>query len=874
MDNQSQNAVVGTTTSHQGYNGTYGSGVFPSNPLLRVGYFRISVNTDMEYDPEFSGNDQNQGYFTICSANINISGYSGENGIKWWGWNGSNYYVDEESPLYSTGYQPMHPSSSVFPVEAGRMFQKYYNQNGQALPAFLQPPTTTRFYKLYTEEMTKLYGDQNSSAAMAYAVNPSSQYTNDLMDQYNYDSTVLFGDNAVNYSGLAGNFFNPSAGDPTDNWETFDYNSTTWWANNKLNNPEASWVLPGEDAYSRWWPNVKHVIAIDELDPIPCASTPDYPYDVRGAQGNVVHVWVVLKEGAIMPNTSVGVNNWVDLDGKAHFYNTHDDSMADYTGLGSMPIFNSRLPINGKVEFTHSGEEDLTIEMKKNWTSEDKPFTHDEIHRGLTSSVVQTTENDEYSIIEKNINRLSFSGKCSSNTPINIARIKITTEDGKYFSKKPYITSVINNRDHIKLKLISVKKVEDSNGKLILPSEYVFDLVYKNNSISTIINETKVSLTYETSTIQTRELLINNISFGNSIISNSGESRKIKITGTPGAEFALVVNESFEEKITQAGEVVSFFDKANDTSILSTTKRFNNTSSDDPANPQPDVSEALIDAGYGKDIKYLKGTIGQSGVYSFIQKFPSNIIHINKVTPAVSSSATVVLENSITDAGIRVGDKVYTKGLTLSDLVTVDSLPDPLVDRFTLSKTSSIADESTILFKRKRCYNIDLIPSVSSEFSSNMPTTEPLYRLYQYPDIKVTLRHSATAVTGGHTYAITHHNGVTTGPLAHSNPFDIDVMQGSYKSKLQKVTLTLDLTDGSHAFTGIATPSYSSIDQSKSSWENSTLNGGTVIKVNGFAFGNLSANTIDVTYYYKIVKFGTKDVVLNLDLVNLISIST
>lgn len=866
LDNQDSNAVVGTTTEHQGYSGGFGTGNFPSNALLRVGYFRISVNTDMEYDPAYSEDESwNEGYFTICAANINISGYSGVEGNKWWGFNGSNYYVDTECPLYATGYQPMSPESPLFNIEAGLMFQKRYNMLGGVLPNYLEPPTTERMYRLYTEENTKLYGDQNALAAMAYAANPSSQWTNSYISTFNYNNPAFYGGNAVSDTGLAGTFFNPLAGDPTDAWQTFNYEANAWWANNKASNPEASWVQEGQDAHSLWHPNVLHVVAVDTLNPIATVPTADYPYSVRGAQGNIVHVWVVLKESSFLPNLTIGIFNKVDIDGKAHFYNTHDDRMADYTGLGSMPIFNIGLPINGKVEFTHSGEEDLTVEMKGNWTSEEKPFTHKEIHRGLTSSIEELSYGG-YSVTEKNINRFSFSGKCSSNTPKAIARIKITASEGKYFSIKPFITPDVKNRDHVKLKLISIKKVKDSNGKLILPSEYVFDLIYKNNSVSTVMNETKVGLTYETSTITTRELLISKISFGKKSIRPSGEDRKIKISGTPGAEFALVVNESFEEKITQAGEVVSVFDKANDVSILSVTKRFDNNS--------PEFTNVVTDSGYGKNIKYLKGTIGQSGVYSFTQRFPSNVVHRNKITPAVSSSATIVFENSIKDANLRVGDRVYAKGLDVTKMVEIDSIPNPASDRLTLDQTVSMSNNTPIFARRKRCYNIDLIQSLSSPLASNMPTTEPLHRLYQHVDVKVTLRHSATAVTGGHTYAITHYNGVTTGPLSHSTLFDIDVMQNNYSSGLKKVVLRLDLTDASHAFTGVTKALYSNINQSKSNWENSTLNGGTNVKIHGFTFGTLGENYIDITYYYDVVKFGTKNVVLNLDFVNLISIST
>ena len=234
----------------------------------------------------------------------------------------------------------------------------------------------------------------------------------------------------------------------------------------------------------------------------------------------------------------------------------------------------------------------------------------------------------------------------------------------------------------------------------------------------------------------------------------------------------------------------------------------------------------------------------------------------------------------------KVGDRLYGKGIhkTYPTKLTVKTSST----RSTFNRAMTVADKAEFFFKRSRFYSIDLIPELCSTLSSSVPTSETTYRLYQYLDPIITMKHSIA----GSNYTITHNNSITTA-LGAGAELELEYtgkalsknilrnknnlgMASYLGKKIQKVSMLLDLVDAGHTFSAVTIPNFSNTNQSRSDWTNSVSvdNGGTVIRVWGFTNSATGANTITLTYYFEIIKLGVKDVTMELDLDSILTIAT
>jgi len=125
-----------------------------------------------------------------------------------------------------------------------------------------------------------------------------------------------------------------------------------------------------------------------------------------------------------------------------------------------------------------------------------------------------------------------ISKSVESSSSSTIATVHIKADDGYYFSKSPFLKSSF--KDNIKFKLSSIVRDSDSNI-----TEYYYKLIYKNTRNSSLINNIKAFLIYNAKIKNTQALTITNVSVGAPYVSQTGESRRIKIYGTPGSEFEL-----------------------------------------------------------------------------------------------------------------------------------------------------------------------------------------------------------------------------------------------------------------------------------------------------------------------------------------------
>ena len=577
---------------------------------------------------------------------------------------------------------------------------------------------------------------------------------------------------------------------------------------------------------------------------------------VYGLQGNEVLVFIRFKQSST--NTISAINNQdieflVELGGRPKWFPTgpSEQSAGGFLDGGGQSQWTKSIPTSStgsvKLSYKDDNDTDIKITPTTSWNLRETPRTI----RDVSNSA------------KNNVSSFSITGPCLLRKSKSIAQIKMTAPEGKYFSSKPYLKT--SSGDNIKLKFKSQTKALDTNNKPTLVTYYCLEVIYKSKYKNILKNSMSTELVFKVDTIPTVTTEIRRVEFGNIYLKDTGELREITIYGTPNAVFGIAINESFEEIETFEGETVSTFSKINDVSIL--TPRSNNTTA----------------YNYGQELKVLTGTIGSSGKYSFLQKFPSNVINRTRID-GTKSSATVI--DFVDIAANKVGDRMYGKGIhkTFPTKLTTKTSST----RSTFNRAMSVANNADIFFKRSRFYSIDLIPELCSTLSSSVPTTETTHRLFQFFDPIFTMKHSIA----GTNYTITHNNSTTTSlgsgaelELEYTGKsFSKNVLKnknnlgmGSYLGKrVQTVSMLLDLVDASHTFDGVTIPKFSNIDQAKSTWTNSVTNdnGGTEVNVWGFTHSAVGANTITLTYYFEIKKFGIKDITMELDLDSILTIGT
>ena len=145
-------------------------------------------------------------------------------------------------------------------------------------------------------------------------------------------------------------------------------------------------------------------------------------------------------------------------------------------------------------------------------------------------------------------------------------------------------------------------------------------------------------------------------------------------------------------------------------------------------------------------------------------------------------------------------------------------------------------------------------------------------RLFQYPKstLKLRLYTAATAFT------ITHFNDVATGLSAgaeHDSVY-IGEVDKLTSGKIITVKYLLDIVNSDN-FTAVTFPKFDKKNQSNSKWTNSVPidNSGTDITMLDFSRTALGANTITLTFKFKINKFGREDIIMVLDLDNILTIA-
>ena len=489
---------------------------------------------------------------------------------------------------------------------------------------------------------------------------------------------------------------------------------------------------------------------------------------------------------------------------------------------------------------------------------------------GATITITPTTSTTS----TEQTGAVSFSGKVRRGRPIVLGSVVVTADSGKYFSSPPRLVT--------KSKNLSAKFRNRVSAKLAIGdgtfyTSYTYDLIFVART-STVDSGLDVRFRYSTKTIPTITYNIKNIIFGSNNIAESGETRRIKVVGDRKAKFALAINENYEETITlddgdatTGNETISNFHKRNDRSIIRSSVR------------------NRVEYNYGKKINILRGQIGQTGVYEFDQVFPSVTSNRTRVNGTVSGAAKVIFDDL---NNVRVGDRIYATQIADATVVKVLNLdPDgDNRDECTLDTDVTLTDDSIVMFKRSKVYSIDIIPDLTSTLGPRIPTTDPEYRLYQYMDPVLTLTHKPESTAGFET-KVTKYNDVNT-ELAHSVSHTVShtgkanaLSDRKNRNITNRFSVKLEVTchQADHRFTARKLPIFSNkirpispttasgaanTNAVVSNWTNSIseFNGGTVINITNIRIAALTFVTVNLFYDVEIVKWGNKDVNMELDL--------
>ena len=494
-----------------------------------------------------------------------------------------------------------------------------------------------------------------------------------------------------------------------------------------------------------------------------------------------------------------------------------------------------------------------------------------------------------------------ISGNGVFNKAVAVATLEIKAGDKKYISKSPYLSG--NYSDNIKLVLKKIDK--DLTGVTNKQrNSYTFDVYYINKEVTQLSDGLVCDLVYSCQQTGYRDNIIDFIKTGfegtGQYIYPDRNSGTIKIVGKPGSSFAIDVSEHLldveleEDGSTPTGRVI--YNKDDNTSILSS-----------------ELQNHTLNL-YGKSRKVLKDIIPQSGVYYFHQEYPTYVL-ITNLDGAVSNSTHLNLANS-TD-NLKAGDSVFVQGYR--DRCKVVSASAKAV---TLDKNFTAPDGARVKVMRDRKYSVEILPDLSSTLGPDIPASNQI-ELVHFKDILVTFKTS----TAGTAFTITHERlsiytlqdsegtaysgyGSATQDKAllyketdfsatgfsagddHTNV--VPTTASKINGRAINVGYSIKLLAVSGGFTTTREPVFSNIVPNSltkpgtpstpqadggSDWTNTipSQNGGTLIDMYGsrvvVSTASSANDTCTIDFSFSIERGGSKDVVLELDLDKILTIT-
>jgi len=495
--------------------------------------------------------------------------------------------------------------------------------------------------------------------------------------------------------------------------------------------------------------------------------------------------------------------------------------------------------IDGAATFIGTAN-DLSVEVE-----EQINFEFEAIALGLAAgsgvTINETTPSSGLKLI-------NFSGQATPNKSKSLGTITITADSGFYFNSVPYFEYY--NKQKEELQLVKKTVTRDSDNRR---TAYSFDLIFKSAVDTSTVSGSRVKLIANTIAIPQETKQITKVSFGEPQVSPSGQERIITVYGTKDAEFNLTITDNTDKK-----------------SILDTTTTYGGgTTLTTVLNPVYGSIDAI-------NKKFSTG-LRTGRQCSFVQKFPqySSTIRTTAVNMGGGLSGTTATFDSLTD--VRVGDRLKMDVISTGDTVTVTALNSST--EAVLSQSVTADDDAVAIFTRDQKYFINLFPLNDTILGVNIPTEEPHYTIHQYMDPVLKLTVSET--DGGYTGPTTVY---TKNGRANAFPEDISDRQiyeegtsASYFPISYSIT-----SDGGKRIAAVGAtggvPTWSSTDASASMWTNSVSanNGGTEIEIVNIKMAGLPTSTpgtCTLTADVIVIKWGTEDVTMNLDLDQIITTS-
>lgn len=263
------------------------------------------------------------------------------------------------------------------------------------------------------------------------------------------------------------------------------------------------------------------------------------------------------------------------------------------------------------VEYTLKNGNKITITPSANVT--------------VTSNTINNGFNDE---------RESFfiSGKVLHNTSTVIATVKLeaftksgSISDRRFLTTPNLLRSISNavNLEATSLRLKLKTTTRDTTSAKNI-KEFEFDLIYKNDKSISFSNDLKYTLSPLSKRVPTIPSGITRVAYGKDQINKMGSKRKITIYGSPNIKWYLAIN-----KITDLKDSSGNITSSSESSILSPYQFKKENDKSLKRNKTIgygayiDKSSSLFEVSNTSDMFVYAGQLGESGVFSFFQQFPS-----------------------------------------------------------------------------------------------------------------------------------------------------------------------------------------------------------------------------------------------------------
>ena len=437
-----------------------------------------------------------------------------------------------------------------------------------------------------------------------------------------------------------------------------------------------------------------------------------------------------------------------------------------------------------------------------------------------------------------------ISNNITKNVTTKLASIIVTADTDYYFVNKPYLKRL--GADNVFLKQTSVTR--DANKKA---TAYNFDVMFNSKFNTYAENQQPVFIEYTAKALPVEKTEITRVVFGDTSVSDLGETRPIRVYGTEGAEFNLtIVKESDKTK-----------------SIIN-----------DPINTENIFTETGTIASINKKIPRTSSK-KKIGYCDFIQKFPMNTIRSTQLHGAMIASTTMNVDSN---ADVAVGDRVIMGKIDAGNTVKVTAVnPGSVANRLTVSSPISASDDTVVKFVRNETYNINIYPKDGVTLGTKIPLTKPFYTIKQNTNPILTL--AATTSYAADPANTTYAGRVGATPdILRTLPTAVGgtraVITAGNTSNNFRLTYTFTATSGN--WTSIGSPPEpkwsSKLERdilagtllSPSHWTNSVAekNGGTLLEIYDMIASGAGTNTLTLALEITVLKFGTDDVTCTLQL--------